>query len=108
MAIGEDGDMKKCYFDKKRCFIHCGDTDRDCIGCDYEKVIARSVVTICQYCGKEIVARYPKSFCNNVCRLEWLRNRLSYDSTAEGGMCWGDPIFTDTEYKEVQKMIGVG
>ena len=99
--------MNKCYFDKKRRFIHCGEVERDCIGCDCERIIAKSVVTICQNCGKEIAARYAKHFCNNDCRLEWLRNRLSYDSTADGGFYWGEPIFTEAEYAEVQKLLGV-
>lgn len=99
--------MDKCYFDKKQRFIHCEDVERDCIGCAYERVIERSVVTICQWCGKDIVARYLKHFCDNDCRLWWLRNRLSYDNTADGGMYWCDPIFTDAEYKEAQKMLGV-
>ena len=88
--------MSKCYFDTKQRFIHC-EVERDCIGCDHEKVIAKSITTICQYCGKDIEARYAKRFCNNDCRLDWLRNRLSFDSP----VYWGEPIFTFEEYREV-------
>ncbi|MBA7499247.1 hypothetical protein ES704_01987 [subsurface metagenome] len=98
--------MNKCHFDKKEIFHRCNDDERDCIGCEFEHIIAKSIVTICQSCGKEIASRYAKHFCNKKCQLEWQTNRMSYDPDLDGGLFWGEPIFTEDGYKLVQRMLG--
>ena len=102
----------KCYFDKRGIFHCCKQKDKDCIGCKHEKIIARSMVMLCHWCGKEICANGARAFCNKECRLSWQSARLSYDSTLDGGLFWTEgngvcPVFEIAEVREAhRKMLG--
>ena len=105
--------MAGCYFDKQGIFHHCEirDDNIDCIGCWYEKRIAKTWVMLCHYCGSEIVANRIKAFCNKDCRNDWLSDRRSFDNSGEC-LFWteGDgpcPIYDTEELREAQyAMLG--
>lgn len=111
---GDGGGMRArtCYFDKRGIFHDCGDADADCTGCKFESRMARTMVMLCHWCGKEIVADRSRAFCDERCRNSWMRERASHDHTFEGGMCWTEgfgvcPIFDEEELRECQrKMLG--
>ncbi len=102
--------MDRCFFDKWHIFHHCNDDDNDCCECPNERVIARTFISLCHWCGNEIVSDRIRGFCNKQCQKNWQSTRLSYEPDLDGGMYWTSiygicPIYTVGELRRVQKMM---
>ncbi len=93
--------MSTCKFDKRDRFHPCGDPDRDCVGCSQEHIIAKSVVSLCHWCGWEIEARYARQFCCRDHRLEWQSARIAREGLGDGTF-WGEPIFDEAKLAQMQ------
>ncbi|MFA5429922.1 MAG: hypothetical protein WC329_02035 [Candidatus Omnitrophota bacterium] len=108
--------MHNCYFDKKGFWHECDNPNLqgNCIGCKYEHIIASAYYTLCHWCGKQIEARHPKTFCSKEHQNAWRSERMSYDNKTaiEGDMYWSDgggavPIYDIKELRIAQKeMLG--
>ncbi len=98
--------MIHCYFDKRGIWHECDNLpDADCIGCKYERIIARSCTTLCQWCGKEISARTLRNFCSQQHRNNFLTESLSYNKGIDGSPFYGEPSFTIEQVREIQKQM---
>ena len=101
-----------CYFDKKGIWHECNRTVKDCDGCEYEHVIARTLCMLCHYCGKEIIANKTKAFCNENCRNRWLSARMCPDNLVAGCVFWTEGyglncIQTEEELRECHNEMGI-
>ena len=102
----------RCYFDKKGNWHECDRKEKECDGCEYEYVMAKTLYMLCHFCGKEIITNRIKSFCDEDCRNNWLRARAHPDTFTCGGIFWTEgfgsvPIQTEEEFKECHKVMGI-
>ena len=102
--------MSHCYFDKKGIWHECNREVKECDGCEYEHVMARTLYMLCHWCGKEIIANRTKAFCDEDCRNGWLHARMCPDNIACGGIFWTEGaglnlIQTEVELKECHKVM---
>ncbi|MCJ7634178.1 hypothetical protein MUP77_17540 [Candidatus Bathyarchaeota archaeon] len=100
----------KCYLDKQGIFHACQLDDGDCIGCKYEKVIARSFASLCHWCGETIEANRTRAFCNDDHRRQWLSARLPWVNLSEEQPFWTEgfgtnPIYNEDELEECQRQM---